>query len=947
MPRRTFLLFLALFLALAGAQPAAAATRYVDDTGANAGDCTNQAAPCLTLQYAVTQASAGDAVQLAAGTYAAGAVIDKAGLTITGAGTGQTQIGTTAGVPRAFDLRGAADGVTIAHLRLAGPYTGTGGITDRSGVHVGNTAGLEVAGLTLTDLVMTGFKYAVDVRYPGAATGWTLDGVDTRINEYGARFTGPTTQLHITGSHFDYANFGLYVGQTGTTPRTPGVFRHVEIEDSTFDGTASKGIYVEQAADVDIHDVSVVTPPGPAPRADVNPDNAVDVNVKYGPFANVRIADSAIAGSTSAAMLVHGRNDAPSYNTIPGSLDGVVLEGLTVTGNAGGGIVVSNAVTGTTLTRSRIVGNGGAGVVGWTDPGAGATVAATGNWWGCNEGPAADGTTACTTAVGDVDAAPWLVLSAAAAPPAIPTDGATSTITAALTTDSDGAASPPPPDGPAVAFATSRGSLSAASAALAGGSAGTVLTSGAGGGIATVTATLDGAADAVDVELVEPPANLAPPEITGSAVAGADLACSLGEWSGAGLLLAQRWTRDGADLPGATGPVHRTGVADAGHAIGCVVTATNAVGVAVEAAAAPVAVVPPPVRPQPHASSTGAAAVPQQVQVALVADDRITLLDAAGDPATEVEVADAGRYRLETAGTTATITFTPLPGFSGAAPPIAFQVTDVHGRSVLGSFAPTVLPEPPAEPGPSAEPDPPARALRPSPAPPTAPRPAAPAAVPAHAAAQLRVRAPRRVVLATGAATVPVRCAPAPGSGLTRCAVTLVARAGGRRIVLARGTASAAAPRAALRVAARLTAAGRARAQRIGGTRARVIARGRTLDGPAVARARVRLLPAGVTLRAPVLFAGYSSAVRPAERSRLARLRARLAGVRAIACTGYTNGSAATAFNARLAQARADHVCALLGRPGIATRAGTGDDGALPVAGARNRRTEIRLIYAR
>ena len=73
--------------------------------------------------------------------------------------------------------------------------------------------------------------------------------------------------------------------------------------------------------------------------------------------------------------------------------------------------------------------------------------------------------------------------------------------------------------------------------------------------------------------------------------------------------------------------------------------------------------------------------------------------------------------------------------------------------------------------------------------------------------------------------------------------------------------------------------------------------------------------------------------MRPVERSRLARLRARLAGVRAIVCTGHTNGTAASAFNARLAQARADHVCALLGRAGIATRTGTGDDDGLPAGG--------------
>ena len=84
---------------------------------------------------------------------------------------------------------------------------------------------------------MTGFKYAIDVRYPGSATGWTLDSVDTRINEYGARFTGATTNLSVSASHFDFNNFGLYVGHTGTTPRTPGVFDDVEIADSTSTGT--------------------------------------------------------------------------------------------------------------------------------------------------------------------------------------------------------------------------------------------------------------------------------------------------------------------------------------------------------------------------------------------------------------------------------------------------------------------------------------------------------------------------------------------------------------------------------------------------------------------------------------------------------------------------------------------------------------------------------------
>ena len=572
MPRlRTFLLLPAVFLVL-GTAPAAAATRYVDDTGVNAGDCTAAAAPCLTLQYAVTAAGAGDTVRLAPGTYAAGAVVDKAGLTIAGAGKAETRIGTTAALPRALDLRGGADDLTVRDLTLAGPFTGSGTIADRSGLNVNATAGLDVAGLRVEDVAMTGFKYAIDVRYPGSATNWTLDGVDTRINEYGARFVGATTGLRITRSHFDYANSGLYVSAPGTSPRTPGVFRDVEISATTFDGNGLKGIYLEQADALDVHDISAVTPPGPWPRADVNPDNAIDVNLKYGSFAGVRIADAALAGSTGAGLVVKGRNDAPSYSAVPGRLSGVTLEGLDVSGNAGGGVIVSTAVTNASLSRSRIVGNGTQyGLVNWSDAAPGASVAATGNWWGCSAGPTADRSTPCSTVIGDATAAPWLVLRATGTPAALAAGGATATVTASLASGSDGVAAPAPPDGPTAAFATDLGSLSVASAPLAGGAAQTVLTSGAAAGTAHVTATVDGEQATAALDVVGAPVLLEAPAVTGPAEVGGELACSLGTWDGAGLLHARRWTRDGTDIPGATGATHATAGADVGHTVGCVV----------------------------------------------------------------------------------------------------------------------------------------------------------------------------------------------------------------------------------------------------------------------------------------------------------------------------------------------------------------------------------------
>lgn len=66
---------------------AVAAHRYVATTGSDSGTCTSSAAPCATVNYAVGQASAGDTINVAAGTYPEMVTVDKE-LTFSGANAG-------------------------------------------------------------------------------------------------------------------------------------------------------------------------------------------------------------------------------------------------------------------------------------------------------------------------------------------------------------------------------------------------------------------------------------------------------------------------------------------------------------------------------------------------------------------------------------------------------------------------------------------------------------------------------------------------------------------------------------------------------------------------------------------------------------------------------------------------------------------------------------------
>lgn len=76
-----------------------------------------------------------------------------------------------------------------------------------------------------------------------------------------------------------------------------------------------------------------------------------------------------------------------------------------------------------------------------------------------------------------------------------------------------------------------------------------------------------------------PPLLLTVPALAGTAMIGSSVTVDAGSWSGLPApTLALQWLRDGADIPGATGPAYEPVDADDRCALGCRVTASNAAG---------------------------------------------------------------------------------------------------------------------------------------------------------------------------------------------------------------------------------------------------------------------------------------------------------------------------------------------------------------------------------
>ena len=263
-----------------------------------------------------------------------------------------------------------------------------------------------------------------------------------------------------------------------------------------------------------------------------------------GTFSDVQVTDNTLTGIVSGNAVGIANGD-----TTPGGADGVIsnalVDGNSITGTGvanSRGVALTGVVTGTTVTGNNIrqmdagintATNGGGGPTGATasgnrlvgnvtagiNNGSGNAFNAENNWWGCNGGP---GATGCDVATGaSLDTTPHLVLGLAVTPNSVQV-GNNTTATASLRTNSAGGNYAGSIfDGPSVAFATTRGSVSPASSALANGAAASTISAGntAGTGTALRHAGLgDGHGrlhghPRADTEVLDPFLSLADPQV--------------------------------------------------------------------------------------------------------------------------------------------------------------------------------------------------------------------------------------------------------------------------------------------------------------------------------------------------------------------------------------------------------------------------------------------------
>lgn len=308
-------------------------------------------------------------------------------------------------------------------------------IDAEDGAVVTDTVTVAADGVTLEDLGVspTGNWWIHGIDVDGTIEDLTLDGTTVAGDFMGLWVGGDAgvDGLTITDALFHGNRIGLYTQHDPNLIGDVADLRNVTdvtIEDTRFTDNVRKGIYAETLSDARIQDVTV----SGIVSDSYGFNNGIDINLKAGDHQNIRIEDTlvedvaegdpgnkwtGVVPAFSSAIAIKARDDASSYDDHPATLEGVVLDNVTVRDSFNGlrigepGVDYStfDAPSDVSIHESTFANLEGFGLSHLGEN----VVDASHNWWNSPAGPTVNATTSQVTGEtleGNVHFAPFCLV---------------------------------------------------------------------------------------------------------------------------------------------------------------------------------------------------------------------------------------------------------------------------------------------------------------------------------------------------------------------------------------------------------------------------------------------------------------------------------------------------------------------------------------------------------